>query len=410
MFSCAEIRIVDLDAEETTMMKTKLVFDPYSADFFTDPFDTYRRMREEAPVYYNETYDFYALSRHEDVAAALKDFRTYSSGWGSDLEMIRSAEKPPVPSVIFMDPPEHRHMRSLINKVFTRHAIRAQRDLVAEQIDRHLSAVGAEFDVVQDFSALFPVEVISRMLGVPAEHRRLVRHCVDESLHREPGRIEMTETGVEAVTDAMLMYSEVARQRRSHPEDDMISALAAAETGLNDLEIAMFAATLGGAGAETVTKLLGNAAVTLWRHPDQWQTLFEDRTKVPIAVEELLRYDGPTQYVARKCLREVHLHGTTVPAGKPVLLVLGSANRDPEAFSDPDTFDIERDRSQAQPLGLGYGVHSCLGAALARMEATMALERLLDFMPRYEVFEGGLTRVSMVNVAGWNTVPVRVLR
>jgi cytochrome P450 len=143
----AEIRIVDLDAKEPIMLKTKLVFDPYSEDFFTDPFDTYRRMRDEAPVYYNETYDFYALSRHDDVAAALKDFRTYSSAGGTDLEMIRSAEKPPVPSVIFMDPPEHRRMRSLVNKVITPRAIQSQRELVAEQIVDPCRVTGALADL-----------------------------------------------------------------------------------------------------------------------------------------------------------------------------------------------------------------------------------------------------------------------
>jgi cytochrome P450 len=148
--------------------------------------------------------------------------------------------------------------------------------------------------------------------------------------------------------------------------------------------------------------------VTFWRHPDQWQLLLDDRSKVPAAVEELLRYEAPAQYVVRYSLKEVHLHGTVIPAGKPVLLIGAAANRDPDAFTDADVFNIERDRSEAQNLGLGYGVHSCLGAALARMESKVALEKLLDFMPAYDVIEDGLARVAMTNVAGWSNVPVRI--
>jgi cytochrome P450 len=181
-------------------------------------------------------------------------------------------------------------------------------------------------------------------------------------------------------------------------------------TSLDDVEITGFASLLGGAGAETVTKLIGNAVVTFARNPDQWQKLLDDRTRIPAAVEELLRFEAPAQYVVRYSLKDATVHGVTIPAGKPVLLVAGSANRDEAAFTDPDVFDIDRDRSEAQNIGLGYGLHSCLGAALARMESAIALERLLEFMPRYEIVEGGLERVAMTNVAGWSNVPVRVLR
>ena len=181
-------------------------------------------------------------------------------------------------------------------------------------------------------------------------------------------------------------------------------------TPLNNLEITEFAVLLGGAGAETVTKLLGNAAVVFAQNPDQWQKLLDDPGKVPLAVEELLRYEAPAQYNVRRSMREVTLHGVTIPAGKPVFLVGGSANRDPRDWTDPDVFDIDRDRAQAQNLGFGYGIHSCLGAALARMESVVALQKMLEFMPRYEVDWDGCRRVNMQNVAGWSNVPVRVLR
>ena len=145
-------------------------------------------------------------------------------------------------------------------------------------------------------------------------------------------------------------------------------------------------------------------------HPDQWQKLLDDRSKIPAAVEELLRYVGPVQYNVRYTLKEVTVPSGTIPAGKAVFLMGASANRDPDAFTDGETFDIDRDRSQAQNLGLGYGIHSCLGAALARMESAAALEHLLDFMPRYEVELDRLEKVHMQNVAGFHNVPVKVLR
>jgi cytochrome P450 len=401
------------------MTKPKVVFDPFSEEYFTNPFDIYRRMREETPLYYDEKEDFYALTRHEDVAAALKDFETYSSTRGCDLAMVRKGITAEMKSIIFMDPPEHRHMRSLLNKAFTPRAVQAQHETVHEVIDKYLGAVDPDqFDVVQDFSGPFPVEVITRMAGVPEEYRQQVRHWIDTSLSREPGQIEASEAGMQANIDTAMYYFGLVQQRREDPQDDMISRLIAAEVPgddgqlrkLDDIEITSFATLLGGAGAETVTKLVGSAVVLFARNPDEWKKLQEDRSKVPGAVEELLRYEGPVQYNVRYTLKEAHVSGGTIPAGKPVFVMNAAANRDPDAFTDADTFDIDRDQTEAQHLGLGYGIHSCLGAALARMESRIALEKLLDFMPRYEVIWEGCKRVTMQNVAGWLNVPVKVLR
>ncbi|MDN4518361.1 MULTISPECIES: cytochrome P450 [Mycolicibacterium] len=395
-----------------------VVFDPFSEGFYRDPQACYPRLRAEAPVYYNATYDFYALSRHADVAAGLKDFATYSSAYGVDLGMVRRGEKVPAKMIISIDPPEHRVMRSLVNKVFTPRAIEALRAMVTDTVTRFLSAVrGDSFDVVQDFSVYFPVDVITQMLGVPEKYRQQVRLWIDESLHREPGQIDMSEAGMQAMTETWLMYYDLIKQRRAGPRDDMISALIAAEVEredgtvdrLKDSEIAGFATLLGGAGAETVTKLVGSAVVTFARHPEQWQQLLDDRGKIGVAIEELLRYDAPVQYNVRRSNHPVTLHGITIPAGAPVFLLGASANRDPDAWTAPDVFDINRDRTEAQNLGFGYGIHSCLGAALARLESSIALDMLLDFMPRYEVEWDGCRRVSMQNVSGWANVPVRIL-
>ncbi len=401
------------------MTKPELVFDPFSDEYFNYPYDIYLRMQDEAPVYYNEAHDFYALTRHADVAAALKDHETYSSSRGCDLATVQADDGPQAQVIIFMDPPDHRVIRSLVNKAFTPRAIQAQRDTVEKLIDHYLGLVDPDnFDVVQDFSGPFPVEVITRMAGVPEDYRQMVREWIDISLVREPGNMGFTEAGAQAAIESGTYYYQLAQERRANPQDDMISRLITAEIlgedgqvrTLDDVEVAGFTALLGGAGAETVTKLLGNAMVTFAKNPDQWQKLVDDRSKVPAAVEEMLRFDGPVHYNVRFTLKEAQLHGITIPAGKPVFLMKAAANRDPRAFTDAHLFDIDRDRTESQNLGFGYGIHSCLGAALARLETTVALERLLDFMPRFEVQWDGLARVQMQNVAGYNRVPVQVLR
>ena len=400
------------------MTKPKLVFNPVSQDYFDNPYEIYKRMRDEAPVYYDEVEDFYALTRHADVAAAFKDYESFSSARGCDLSMVRTGEVPQK-SIIFMDPPDHRHMRSLLNKAFTPRAIQSQRETVIELVEHYLSKADPDhFDVVQDFSGPFPVEVITRMAGVPEEFRQQVRHWIDTSLQRDPGQIDLSEANLQANIDSAVYYYGLVQERRENPQDDMINRLIAAEVPgengelrkLDDIEITGFLTLLGGAGAETVTKLVGSAVVEFARHPEQWQKLLDDRSKIPDAVEELLRYVGPVQYNVRYSIKDVELPSGIVPANKPVFLMGAAANRDPRAFEDAETFDITRDRSQAQNLGLGYGIHSCLGAALARMESAIALERLLDFMPRYEVDFHGLERVHMQNVAGYHHVPVKVFR
>jgi len=400
------------------MTATAVVFDPFSQDFFNSPHEIYRRLRDEAPVYYSPEYDFYALSRHDDVAAAFKDHDTYSSAYGVDLAQVRKGEVTKHGGIIAMDPPAHRRMRSLLNKVFTPRAIEARRELVTSTIDAVLGRVNpAGFDFVQDFSARFPVEVMTIMQGVPEADRQQIRLWIDDFLHRDPGQVEMSEGGLKSAIEMSVYYYQLIKARRKDLGEDLLSKLIESEieredgelTPLNSLEITEFAVLLGGAGAETVTKLLGTAAVVFARNPEQWQLLLGDRDLVPLAVEELLRYEAPAQYNVRRSMREVTLHGVTIPAGKPVFLVGGSANRDPRAWTDPDTFELRRDRAEAQNLGFGYGIHSCLGAALARMESVVALQKMLDFMPRYQVDWAGCRRVNMQNVAGWSNVPVRVL-
>ena len=402
------------------MTTTAVEFDPFSDDYFNDPTEIYRRLRDEAPVYFNEHYGFYALSRFADVVTAHRDWQGFSSAHGIDLatltkdsEIIKSFR-----SIIMMDPPEHDRLRALVSRVFTPRAVSALEPMIREVITDFIAQFedADHFDVVADFSALFPVEIITRMLGVPADMRQQIRHWLDLSLHREPGELDPTPEGLDAIMKSGAYYYELTGEKRKDPTDDMLTRLTqvtvdrgdGTETGLDDVEIAGFAGLLGGAGAETVTKLIGNAAVLFGKHPDQWDKIRADADLIPRAVEEILRYHPPSQYQGRFSTEDREFEGGMIPAGHPVLLITGAATRDPRAFENADDFDIERPPNVA--IGFGHGVHSCLGAALARMESRIAIEELSKRWQRLEVDESGLQRVHMSNVAGYSHVPVHATR
>ncbi|OLP03989.1 cytochrome [Mycolicibacterium porcinum] len=403
----------------STTASGSVEFDPFSAEFFDGAYETFRRLRDEAPVYYNEKWDFWALSRYEDVAPATRDHETFSSAKGATLDAVKAYDGaiPPPKVIISMDPPEHQKMRKLVSNVFTPRAIASLEDMVREKIYECIDALDPRsFDVVADFSALFPNEVITTMLGVPKEDREQIRRWLDLLLERRIGDIIVPPEGLEASMNTGVYYYKLIQQRRADPRDDMISRLIETEIErdgvvekLTDVDIAGFATLLGGAGAETVTKLVGNAIVAFADFPEQWQALRANRSKIPAAIEELLRYEAPSQYQVRTATRDVTLHGTTIPRDSVVLLLTAAATRDERMFPDPDQLDIDRERKMGFNLAFGYGVHSCLGAALARMESRIALDALLDVLPDYEVDRDGLRRVAMSNVCGWANVPVRRL-
>jgi cytochrome P450 len=395
-------------------------FDPFSDEYFNDPTDVYRRLRDEAPVYKSERYGFYALSRFDDVLAAHRDWQGFSSAHGVDLSTL--SKDPEIiktfGSIIMMDPPEHDRLRALVSRVFTPRAMTALEPMIREVVSDAFDALGdaTEFDAVADLSALFPVEIITRMLGVPEGERQAIRERLDIVLHRESGQLDFTPEGEQAMLEMGTYFYELAAEKRKNPSDDMMSRLTqvtvdrgdGVETGLDDVEIAGFAGLLGGAGAETVTKLVGNAVVLFARHPDQWRKVVDDPEKIPRAVEEILRFVPPSQYQGRFSVEARSFEGGTIPPGFPVLLITGAATRDPRAFERPDDFDIERAQSIA--IGFGHGVHSCLGAALARTESRIAIEELARRWRRIEVDDAGLRRVHMSNVAGYSHVPVRASR
>jgi cytochrome P450 len=391
------------------MESVAIEFDPLSADFFDDPYDTYRRLRDEAPVYYSERYGFWALSRYADVVVAHRDWQTFTSTKGITLDQLEQADIGSLAtgSIIFMDPPDHERLRRLVSRVFTPKAVADLEPMVRGLITKYLDPLVGEptFDLTADFAGPFPVEVICEILGVPEADRQQIRHWVDEMLHREPGDPKPTQAGMEAGLNTIIYVLELAREKRRNPTPDMLSGLV--DAGLSDEEIAGFGVLVAGAGSETVTKLVGGGVVLFERNPDEWAKVLADPAgALPGAVEEILRYWAPSQYQGRFTRAKVTLHGVTIPEGSPVLLLTGAANHDERAYTDPDRFDI--DRPLQLSVGFGHGIHSCLGAALARLESRVAFEEIRTRWPRYTIDDAGLRRVQMSNVAGFSNVPLRV--
>jgi cytochrome P450 len=392
-------------------------FNPMSREFFEDPYDIYRWLRDEAPCYHNERLGFWALSRFDDVVAAHRDWRTFTSTHGLTLDQLTDPSNPYAgTSMIMLDPPEHDRLRKLVSRAFTPRAITRMEDIALDVITHYLDQVTGEpeFDAVADFSALFPVEIISAILGVPDADRQQIRHWTDKTLHRNPDDPNITPEGIEALLHQVVYFTELAKEKRAHPADDMVTQLVEAEVvdeagepqRLSDEEIAGFALLLGGAGSETVTKLVGSAIVLFDRNPGEWKKILDDPERIPGAVEETLRYWAPSQYQGRFSNVDSEWHGVTLPANQPVLLLTGAANRDDREYEDPDVFDI--DREVGLRVGFGHGIHACLGAALARLESRLAIAEWRARFPMYTVDEGGLGRVNMANVAGYSNIPVTI--
>jgi cytochrome P450 len=385
-------------------------YDPYDYAIDNDPHPVWRRMREEAPLYWNERYGFWALSRFEDVWNVYHDTKTFSSSHGVELE--RLDEPAEYPSMIFMDPPEHDNLRKLVSRAFTPRRISALeasiRALSKEYLDPH---IGSEsFDYVSEFAALLPPMVIGELLGVPESDRNRLRLLVDEILHREEGQTDMSAAALAASIETYeYLVAMIAERRGSPGDDDLVSALISAEVeqagvrrALTEEEIVSFIILLNGAGVETVARLFSWAAVTLARYPDQRALLVEDPSLIGNAVEELLRFEAPSPVNGRWVTRPVEFHGVTIPAESKLLMLNGSANRDQREFSDPDRFDVRRDLQRH--ITFGHGAHFCLGAALARMEGRIGIAETLKRFPRWEIDEDKLVMVRTSTVRGYSSV------
>ncbi len=388
-----------------------LVYDPYAYEIHEDPYPTYRRMRDEAPLYRNDERGFWALTRHADVMDGFRDHRRFSNAEGVSIDPAASGPHAHrTMSFLAMDAPQHLRMRGLVSRGFTPRRVAGMEDGIRALTVGHLDEALAKgsFDFVSDLAGRVPMDVISELLGVPAADRAELRRQSDLLIHREEGVNDVPPAGVEAAISLFVYYGELIADRRAHPGEDLISALCAAEIDgdrLSDDEITAFLFLMVVAGNETTTKLLAHAWYWAWRNPDQRALPFENPSRIPDWVEETLRYDTSTQMLARVTKVPVELHGVTIPQGDRVLLVAGSANRDERAFPDPDRYDLGRDRESVGIASFGVGRHFCMGASLARLEARVVLEELVRRVADYDIDEADSRRVHSVNVRGFDTLP-----
>jgi cytochrome P450 len=389
-----------------------LTYSPYAYETHEDPYPTYARLRAEAPVYRNDELDFWALSRHADVSAAFRDTTRLSSANGVSIEP--SATGPQAArtmSFLAMDPPRHGLLRALVSRGFTPRRVADLEPHILELTRLYLDPALEQgtFDFVADFAGKLPMDVISEMIGVPAVDRDEVRRLADLLVHRDEGVFDVPHAGMEAALELAGYFAEMLAERRRTRTDDLTSALLDAELDgarLGDDEIVSFLFLMVVAGNETTAKLLANAWYWAWRNPEQRSLPFEDLTRIGNWVEETLRYDPSSQMVARTAVTDIELHGTRIPAGGRVLLLIGSANRDDDVFADAARYDLGRDTSEL--VSFGVARHFCLGASLARLEARIALAELVRRVDDYDVDPDGARRVHSVNVRGFESLPTTV--
>jgi cytochrome P450 len=394
------------------MSGADVYYDPYDAGIDADPYPVWKRMRDQTPLYFNERHDFFALSRYEDVESGLLDWKTYRSGRGTVLEILKENIDIPPGSILFEDPPLHDQHRSLLVRVFTPKKMSALEPLVRDYCARALDPlVGADgFDFVKDLGGPMPMRVIGYLLGIPESDQEAIRERLDAGMRMDEGSADRTADENFAFVE---MFAEYIDWRAKHPSDDLMTELLNAELQEEDgstrrltrEEVLTYVSLLAGAGNETTTRLIGWTGKVLGEHPDQRRQITEDRLLLTNAIEELLRYEAPSPVQARYVARDVTHHGQTVPEGSVMLLLNGSANRDERKFADADRFDIHR--SIGRHLSLGYGVHHCLGAALARLEGRVALDEVLNRFPDWEVDTDRAVQAKTSTVRGWESLPVR---
>lgn len=396
----------------TAASENPVYYDPFDVEINADPYPAFRRLRDEAPIYYNERYDVWALSRYADVERGFVDWETFSSARGDILEVIQSGMEAPSGVVLWEDPPKHTLHRGLLSRVFTPRKMNALEDKVRDYCARCLDPLmGSEgFDFVTDLGAEMPMRVIGMLLGIPDADQAAIRERSDEVIRTQPGRPMRVNPNFLSGE----MFEDYIDWRAKHPSDDLMTELLIAEfedeTGalrtLTRQEVLVYTQVLAGAGNETTGRLIGWLGKVLAEHPDQRRELAQDHSLIPNTIEETLRFEPTGPHVARCVARDVELHGTTVPAGSAILMLVGSANRDERRYEDPDRFDIHRDIGMH--LTFGFGNHFCLGASLARLEGRVALEEVLNRFPEWEVDYDNMKPAHTSTVRGWERLPVFV--
>jgi cytochrome P450 len=390
-------------------------YDPYDVDIDDDPYPTWRRLRDESPLYRNEALDFYALSRWEDVRPALLDWHTYRSGRGTVLEIISAGVEIPPGILLFEDPPIHDAHRALLARVFTPKHMLDLEPIVRGYCVHALDALvdRDEFDIIGEFGVEVPLRTMGLLFGIPEADQLTYRKRTDEALTTDGTPIAFDQSSFNEVLAVLADYVD---WRSRNPSDDLMTELLQAEVDepdgtrrpLTRDEVVTYASMVAGAGNETATRLIGFIMQVLAQHPEQRRLLVEDPSLIPNAIEEVLRLESPSPVQARYVQHDVEVRGTIVAEGSTMLLLNGSANRDERRFTDPDQFDVHRD--QGPHLSFGFGLHFCLGAALARLEGRVALEEILRRWSAWEIDTDGGEMAHTASVRGWGYLPIRPQR
>ena len=386
-----------------------LVYNPFTFETQHNPYPVYTRLRDDAPVYHNPDLGFYALSRYADVLAAHKDLVTFVNSEGVTLEGGEKGQN----FLILKDPPEHEWHRKIVSRVFTPRRVNGLEPFMREFCGRLLDPFIREpgFDAVEQFSIQLPLAVIGELLGIPESMRQEVHHLADRLFTRDETGTVSEDAAAAQMQLGILLFGLVA-ERRNNLGDDVISLLITSEITddagntwrMSDEEISYRVLEMAFAGHETVARLVANGIVALTWYPDQRRELVADRSLLPNAVEEMLRWDAPSHYQGRWTTADVTLHGETIPADSRVILVTGAANHDDRVYTEPGLFDIHR--SMDTIVSFGYGVHFCLGASLARLETRVAFDELLNRFPEFGIDESGVERMRSSNVRGLAKLPV----
>lgn len=389
------------------MTDAGVYYDPYDVGIVADPYPTYARLRDEAPIYHNDRYDFWALSRHADVEKALADWRTFSSSRSDILELVQSDFDMPQGVMMFEDPPVHSMLRGLMSRVFTPRRMAAIEEQIRSYcigcLDPHVGSEG--FDIIAELASMMPMRVIGMLLGIPESEQVSVRDANDANLRTRPGA-PMKVARADAIADGSI-YADYVSWRAENPSDDLMTALLNVEftdehgvtRTLTRKEVLHYTQVVAGAGNETTGRLIGWLAKVLAEHPDQRRAIAADRSLLNRAIDETLRYEPTGPHVARYMTTDFECYGTTVPAGAAMLLLFGAANRDPRRYTDPDTFDIFRDN--ISHVTFGKGTHYCLGANLARLEGRVALDELLNRWPDWDIDRDSMQLAPTSTVRGW---------
>lgn len=388
-------------------------YDPFDFEIDDDPYPSWKRLRDEAPLYFNDKYNFYALSRFEDVSRALPNWETYRSGRGTTMDVIMSGVEVPPGVILFEDPPMHDLHRRLLSRVFTPRRMEAIEPLTRQFCVRALDPLigSGRFDFVENLGAIVPMRTIGYLLGIPEQGQEAIRNNTDRAIALGDGTL--SEVSADAFEQSYQLFVDYIDWRAEHPSDDLMTQLLNAEVEQKDgtvrnltrTEVLTYTSMIAGAGNETTNRLIGFIGQLLSDHPNQRREIVADFALIPRAIEEVLRYEAPSPVQARYVARDAQRYGHTIPQGSVMLLLNGSANRDERRFPDGDRFDIHRGDGH---LSFGQGLHFCLGSALARTQARVALEEVLKRWPEWQVDYDNATKAHTTSVRGWAKLPVTI--